>query len=142
MKAAALLVGLAFLAFQAALAAEPEQDPDPPGIPNPTPDPDPVLMPDPTPPTNPFPGESESEKVKRLARDNERLRGENAGLNREVAKLEGERNTLESEVAELNDTIEGLRAVALEQVRVIMELAEKLKQEAFWWLPELPGERL
>ncbi|MBL7018838.1 MAG: hypothetical protein ISR81_08005, partial [Nitrosopumilus sp.] len=74
----ALFASVSFL--QITLASETEQEPQPPQIPEPSPSPEPIRMPDPIPAPNPFPEEPDSEKVKRLTEENDKLKQQNSDL--------------------------------------------------------------
>ncbi len=122
----ALLVSGSFL--QITLAFETEQEPEPPQIPEPNPVPEPIRMPDPAPIPNPFPEESDSETVKRLTKENDNLKQENSNLQSQISTLKNDKLRLQAEISELNDSIENLKEITLEQIRVIMDLANQLKE--------------
>ena len=93
------------------------QEPGPPKIPEPSPEPEPIKLPDPEPIREPFPEESDAEKIQRLTEENEQLKEENLQL--------------KIQVNELNEIIEKLHAITLEQIKVIMQLVEQLKEALF-----------
>ena len=114
---------LAFVSFtQTTFAIETEQEPRPPQIPEPSPVPEPIRMPD------PFPEESDSEKIKRLTEENDNLKQQNKNLQNQIFSLNNEKSKLQAEILELNDSIQNLKEITLEQVRVIMDLANQLKK--------------
>jgi len=125
----ALLVSVSFL--QITLAFETEQEPEPPQIPEPSPPPEPIRMPDPAPVPNPFPEESGSEQVKRLTEENSNLKKQNNNLQNQIFSLKNEKLRLQTEISELNNSLQSLKEIALEQVRVIMKLANQLKEIIF-----------
>jgi predicted RNase H-like nuclease (RuvC/YqgF family) len=88
-------------------------------------------MPEPTPTPAPFPVESESEKIKRLTEENDKLKQENINLQVEISTLKNENLRLQEEISGLNYTIRGLKEVTMEQIRVIMDLANRLKDILF-----------
>ena len=93
------------------------QEPGPPKIPEPSPEPEPIKLPEPDPIREPFPEESDAEKIQRLTEENEQLKEENLRL--------------KIQVNELNEIIEKLQAITLEQIKVIMQLVEQLKEAVF-----------
>ena len=93
------------------------QEPEPPKIPEPSPEPKPIKIPEPEPIQEPFPEESDAEKIQRLTEENSRLKEENLGL--------------KIEIVELNEAIEKLQAITMEQIKVIIELVEQLRQAIF-----------
>ena len=93
------------------------QEPGPPKIPEPSPEPEPIKLPEPDPIREPFPEESDAEKIQRLTEENEQLKEENLRL--------------KIQVNELNEIIEKLQAITLEQIKVIMQLVEQLKEALF-----------
>ena len=117
--------------LQLTLAFETEQEPEPPQIPEPTPEPEPIRTPDPVPVPDPFPGETESEKIQRLTKENNELKQQNINLEVEISTLKNEKSILQAEILELNDTIQNLKELTMEQVRVIMDLANRLKDVLF-----------
>ena len=96
------------------------QEPGPPKIPEPSPEPQPIPIPEPEPIREPFPEESDTEKIQRLSKENTQLREENLQL--------------KIQVTELNKIIENLQAITLEQIKVIMQLVQQL-QEAIFSMP-------
>lgn len=96
------------------------QEPGPPKIPEPSPEPKPIPIPEPEPIREPFPEESDTEKIQRLTKENTQLREENLRL--------------QIQVNELNKIIENLQAITLEQIKVIMQLVQQL-QEAIFDMP-------
>ena len=93
------------------------QEPGPPKIPEPSPEPEPIKLPEPDPIREPFPEESDAEKIQRLTEENEQLKEENLRL--------------KIQVNELNEIIKKLQAITLEQIKVIMQLVEQLKEAVF-----------
>jgi len=93
------------------------QEPEPPAIPEPSPEPKPIKIPEPEPIRDPFPEESDSEKIQRLTKENSKLREENFNL--------------QVEIVELNKLIEKLRAITMEQIKVIMNLVNQLNEVIF-----------
>ena len=93
------------------------QEPGPPKIPEPSPEPEPIKLPEPDPIREPFPEESDAEKIQRLTEENERLKEENL--------------LLRIQIDELNEIIEKLQAITLEQIKVILQLVEQLKEAIF-----------
>ena len=93
------------------------QEPGPPKIPEPSPEPKPIKIPEPEPIREPFPQESDTEKIQRLTAENTKLKEEN--LNLKVQNVE------------LNKIIENLQAVTLEQIKVILELVNQLRETIF-----------
>ena len=122
----AILVSMSLIQFS--LAFETEQEPEPPQIPEPSPAPEPIKMPDPSPVPDPFPEETDSEKVKRLTEENNNLKQQNSNLQSQISSLKNEKLRLQAEISELNDYIQNLKEITLEQVRVIMDLANQLKE--------------
>ncbi len=121
----------AFVSFtQITFAIETEQEPGPPQIPEPSPIPEPIRMPDPAPDPapDPFPHESDSDKVKRLTKENDNLKQQNKNLQNQIFSLNNEKSRLQAEILELNNSIQSLKEITLEQVRVIMDLANQLKE--------------
>ena len=96
------------------------QEPGPPKIPEPSPEPKPIPIPEPEPIREPFPEESDTEKIQRLTKENTQLKDENLRL--------------QIQVNELNKIIENLQAITLEQIKVIMQLVQQL-QEAIFAIP-------
>ena len=98
------LIGIMFSAnYSQSFAIEPEQEPEPPQIPEPAPE--------------PFPGETESEKIERLTIENEKLKEENKNF--------------QSQISDLNKKIKSLEDVIMEQIRVILDLTDRLKEIIF-----------
>lgn len=93
------------------------QEPEPPKIPEPSPEPKPIKLPEPEPITEPFPEESDAEKIQRLTDENENLKKENLEL--------------KIRINELNEIVEKLQAITLEQIKVIMQLVEQLREVLF-----------
>ena len=93
------------------------QEPGPPKIPEPSPEPEPIKLPEPDPIREPFPEETDAEKIQRLTEENEQLKEENLRL--------------KIQVNELNEIIKKLQAITLEQIKVIMQLVEQLKEAVF-----------
>jgi peptidoglycan hydrolase CwlO-like protein len=132
MKTSILFSMIALIAFasfsQITFAIETEQEPGPPQIPEPSPTPEPIRMPEPSPTPNPFPEESDSEKVKRLTEENNNLKQQNKNLQNQISALNNEKSRLQAEIFELNNSIQSLKEITLEQIRVIMDLANQLKE--------------
>ena len=93
------------------------QEPEPPRIPEPSPEPKPIKIPDPEPIREPFPEESDTTKIQRLTEENVMLKEENFNL--------------QVHIAELNDIIENLQAITMEQIKVILELVNLLRETVF-----------
>jgi hypothetical protein len=93
------------------------QEPEPPRIPEPSPEPKPIKIPEPEPIREPFPEESDTAKIQRLTEENTKLREENFNL--------------QVQITELNNTIENLYAITMEQIKVIMELVNQLREAVF-----------
>ena len=93
------------------------QEPGPPKIPEPSPEPKPIPIPEPEPIREPFPEESDTEKIQRLTKENTQLKDENLRL--------------QIQVNELNKIIENLQAITLEQIKVIMQLVKQLQETIF-----------
>jgi hypothetical protein len=93
------------------------QEPEPPRIPEPSPEPKPIKIPEPEPIREPFPEESDTAKIQRLTEENTKLREENFNL--------------QVQIIELNNTIENLYAITMEQIKVIMELVNQLREAVF-----------
>ncbi|MGH1568343.1 MAG: hypothetical protein ACRBBZ_04000 [Nitrosopumilus sp.] len=121
-----LFASVSFL--QITLAIETKPEPEPPQIPEPSPAPEPIRMPDPSPAPDPFPEESDFEKVKRLTQENDKLTQENFNLQSQISALKNDKLRLQAEISELNDSIESLKEITLEQIRVIMNLVNQLKE--------------
>jgi peptidoglycan hydrolase CwlO-like protein len=120
---------LAFVSFsQTTFAIETEQEPGPPQIPEPSPMPEPIRMPNPAPAPDPFPEESDSEKVKRLTEENDNLKQQNKNLQNQISSLNNEKSRLQAEISELNNSIQSLKEITLEQIKVILDLANQLKE--------------
>lgn len=124
-----LIFSLAFL--DSSFAQEIRQEPEPPRIPEPSPEPEPIKLPEPEPIPEPFPGETESEKIQRLTQENEDLKSQNSKLQVQIAELQKENSKLQSEVVLLDQQIEKLREVTLEQIKVIMDLVNKIREVIF-----------
>lgn len=101
------------------------QEPGPPPSPEPTPEPGPITIPGPKQIPNPFPGESSEEKIKRLQEENDKLRSDNK-------RLESQKTSLEKEVADLKKRVSNLQAIIQEQIKVILDIVSKLKQDVDW----------
>jgi hypothetical protein len=101
------------------------QEPGPPPSPEPIPEPGPITVPGPKQIPNPFPGESSDEKIKRLQEENDKLRSENN-------RLESQKTSLEKEVADLKKRVSNLQAIIQEQIKVILDIVSKLKQDVDW----------
>ena len=93
------------------------QEPEPPRIPEPSPEPKPIKLPEPDPIREPFPEESDTEKIKRLTDENDQLKEENL--------------ILQIKINELNETVEQLQAITREQIKVILQLVEQLREILF-----------
>ena len=72
---------------QPILAQEIEQEPKPPQIPEPSPTPEPIRPPKSEPIPAPFPEETDSEKIQRLAEENNRLKEQNSNLEKKITEL-------------------------------------------------------
>jgi len=127
-----LFVMLFFLSFlQITMAYETEQEPEPPKIPEPSPEPAPIKIPEPAPIPNPFPEESNSEKIRRLTEENDRLKQQNSNFQDQITNLKIENSRSESKILELEKTIQSLKGITMEQIRVIMDLVNRLKDISF-----------
>ena len=127
-----LSVMLFFLSYlQITVAYETEQEPEPPKIPEPSPEPEPIRIPEPVPIPNPFPEESNSEKIKRLTEENDRLKQQNSNFQDQITNLKIENSRSESKILELEKTIHSLKEITMEQIRVIMDLVNRLKDISF-----------
>ncbi len=104
-----LLVG----SLQFTLAFETEQEPKPPGIPEPSTEPEPIRLPDPDPVPEPFTGDTESEQIQRLTEENNKLKQQNTNLQGEISTLKNEKLRLQAEISELDDVIENLKEIAM-----------------------------
>lgn len=121
---------LAFVSFsQTTFAIETDQEPWPPQMPEPSPTPEPIRMPDPSPSPNPFPKISDSEKrIKQLTEQNNNLQQQNKNLQNQISSLNNEKSKLQAKIFELNDSIQNLKEITLEQIKVIMNLANQFKE--------------
>ena len=72
-----------------------------------------------------YPNSTLKEKVQ------EKLKQKNTNLQGEISTLKKDKSRLQSEITELNETIEGLNAVIMEQIRVILDLTNQLKDILF-----------
>jgi len=113
------------------MAYETEQEPEPPKIPEPSPEPAPIKIPEPAPIPNPFPEESNSEKIRRLTEENDRLKQQNSNFQDQITNLKIENSRSESKILELEKTIQSLKGITMEQIRVIMDLVNRLKDISF-----------
>lgn len=93
------------------------QEPEPPKIPEPSPEPKPIKLPEPEPIREPFPEESDAEKIQRLTNENEKLKEENLEL--------------KIRINELNEMVQQLQAITMEQIKVIIQLVEQLREVLF-----------
>ena len=93
------------------------QEPEPPKIPEPSPEPKPIKLPEPEPIREPFPEESDAEKIQRLTDENVKLKEENLEL--------------KIRINELNEMVEQLQAITMEQIKVIIQLVEQLREVLF-----------
>ena len=112
-------------------AQEVKQEPEPPQIPEPTPEPEPIKLPEPEPVPEPFPEETESEKIQRLTEENNKLKQQNSNLQNEITKLQQQKSKLDEEINSLKVRIEKLHEITMEQIRVIMDLVNRLKEVIF-----------
>ncbi len=131
-----LIFGLTITIFlvstvQFTLAFETKQEPKPPQIPAPTPEPEPIRTPEPTPIPVPFPRETESEKMQRLTEENNKLKQQNTDLQGQISTLKNEKLRFQAEISELNNTIQSLKEITIEQIKVIMDLLSQLKNILF-----------
>ena len=107
------------------------QDPIPPPVPQPTPEPEPIPRKEPKPIEEPFPGLTDAEKLEKLTEENNKLKAEKAQLQSQVNDLKIEKGFLQSQIEELNKKLNNINAVALEQIKVIMDLVAQLKETVF-----------
>jgi len=112
-------------------AQEGEQVPTPPPIPQPEPEPEPIGPKEPNPIEEPFPGLTDEEKIVELTKENEELKKENKALENEIEGLEIEIDFLENQIRVITEQFQDLQKIALEQARVIMQLADQLKEIVF-----------
>ena len=133
MKTSLGLVVVLFLvgSLQFASAFETKQEPKPPEIPEPSPAPGPILLPNPVPVPEPFPRDIESEQIQRLTKENNKLKQQNVDLRGEISALKNEKSRLQAEISKLDNLVENLKAIAIEQVKVIMDLVNKLEDVSF-----------
>ena len=66
-----------------------------------------------------------------MKKENEELKAENKELNQKINELEIQEDFLQDKIHQLNQEIINLNALAIEQMKVIMELAEQLKNTIF-----------
>jgi colicin import membrane protein len=111
--------------------AQAEEIPAPPPVPQPIPEPEPIPQPKPEPIEEPFPGLTDAEKIEKLTEENKKLKVEKDLLEKEIDNLEIQKSFLQSQVDELNKKLNDLNAVALEQIKVIMNLVAQLKEIVF-----------
>lgn len=122
------LIAITFLfSIPSSFAVETDQEPGPPGLPEPSPEPKPIPLPEPEPVPDPFPGETESEKIQRLTEENEKLKQQNKNLQGQISTLKNEKSGLQSQISQLHDRIKDLEQITIEQLRVIMDLVNRLK---------------
>jgi hypothetical protein len=107
-------------------AQEIEQEPEPPQIPEPSPKPEPIKLPEPEPIPSPFPRETDSEKIRRLIEENDKLKQQNLDFQGQIIDLKQQNAHLETKIIELNDFIKNLNEIITEQIKVIMTLLSKL----------------
>ena len=120
---------ITFIGFlQITLAFETEEVPELPQIPEPGPISEPIRISDPDPVPNPFPEESNSEKIKRLIEENDYLKQQNKNLQNQISSLTKQKSTLQAEILELNVHIQNLNKITLEQVQIILQLMNQLKE--------------
>lgn len=135
MKSVIIFSVMALMLFasisQTSFATEIQEEPGPPQIPEPEPEPDPIRKSDPEPVPDPFPGETESEKIQRLTAENNNLKQQITNLQGEISTLKSDKLQLQAQISELNASIESLKEITMEQIRVIMDLANKLKDVLF-----------
>jgi len=120
-------LGLAFLAailslpgtaYSEEAPATPDMsEPVPPGVPQPEPEPQPIPKPQPRPIQQPFPEESDAEKIQKLTQENEALKSQNS-------ELRGINDELRQEITYL-------KQIMAEQIRVILQLLDQIKQTVF-----------
>ena len=116
---ASLALIFACLPISGALAQQAEEDPLPPKIPEPSPGPDPISISEPEPIQEPFPEETESEKIQRLIRENRALQEKNSDLQKTITGLK-------EEIERLDETIMELQKIILEQIKTIMDVVERI----------------
>ncbi len=117
--------------LQFTLAFETEQEPKPPGIPEPSPEPAPIQLPKSDPVPEPFPEDTDLEKIQRLTEENDKLKQQNTNLQGQILTIKNENSRLQAEILELNDSIANLKEIAMEQIQVIMDLVNRLKDVLF-----------
>ena len=124
-----IFILITFISFlQTTLAFETEEVPELPQIPEPGPISEPIRISDPDPVPNPFPEESNSEKIKRLIEENDNLKQQNKNLQNQISSLTKQKSTLQAEILELNVHIQNLNKITLEQVQIILQLMNQLKE--------------
>jgi len=107
-----------------------DQVPIPP-VPQPIPEPEPIPQPKPKPIEEPFPGLTEEEKLEQLTEENKKLKAEKAQLESQVNELKIEKGFLQNQINALHKQLNDINAVALEQIKVIMDLVTQLKETVF-----------
>ena len=58
----------------------------------------------------------------------EMLKQQNKNLQNQISSLNNEKSRLQAEISELNNSIQSLKEITLEQIRVILDLANQLKE--------------
>ena len=124
-----LLFSILFTSFSGMAFAQ--VDPVPPPTPQPIPEPEPIPKKEPKPIEEPFPGLTDEEKIAKLTEENKKLKAEKAQLQEKVKNLEIEKGFLENQIEELQKNLNNLNAIALEQIKVIMDLVAQLKETVF-----------
>ena len=71
------------------------------------------------------------EKVKQLTEENNNLKQQNSNLQSQIYSLNNEKLRLQAEISELNDSIQSLKEITLEQIRVIIDLANQIKETIY-----------
>lgn len=130
MKTILILVLFSFL-FTIPINQTFAQDPGPPPSPQPIQEPEPIPKKEPKPIEEPFPGLTDEEKIEKLTEENKKLKAEKTQLESQVDELKIEKGFLQSQINELQKKLNDLNAVALEQIKVIMDLVVQLKETVF-----------
>ena len=129
---ALVLFSVLFLGIsEQSFAQEKEQVPAPPPVPQPIPEPEPIPQPEPDPIEEPFPELTDEEKLEKLTEENKKLKAEKAQLELQVDELKIKKGFLENQIEQLQTQLENINAIALEQIKVIMDLVAQIKEMVF-----------